>query len=155
MWRSILMTMVTIKIKITMTVIRVMTLVGLTWSVTEFQQAEVGLNVSEWTSLMPNIHFSPSGKARRMNSSIPSGTYRFCSRTAHGCSAAERCIEASTHPIHDGIGIAEETAYDGCSCSLVCMSFHDLPSQSYHNQLSVVLIHHRLIHQSLNSVREW
>ena len=66
--------------------------------------------------LTPKVHFSSSGKARRMSRSIPSERYRFCSRTAHGCSPAKRCIEASTHPIHDGIGSAEETAYDGCSC---------------------------------------
>lgn len=37
------MIMVTIKIMIMITVIRVMPLVGLTWSVRELQQAELGL----------------------------------------------------------------------------------------------------------------
>jgi hypothetical protein len=41
------MIMMTITIMIMMTVIRVTTLVGLTWSITELQQAEVGLNVNE------------------------------------------------------------------------------------------------------------
>jgi hypothetical protein len=73
-----------------MTVIRVMTLVGLTWSITEFQQPEVGLNVNERTFLTPKVHLSLSGKAHKMDRSIPSESYRLCSRTAHGCTVARQ-----------------------------------------------------------------
>jgi hypothetical protein len=75
---------------IMMTVIRVMTLVGLTWSITEFQPAEVGLNINKPTFLTPKVHLSSSGKARKIDRSIPSESYRLCSRTAHDCTVARQ-----------------------------------------------------------------